>query len=286
MPAAALPREVRAVPLTRTEVRADDDGEAIGFRGHAAVFDSRTWIGPKRWGFWEEIAPGAFRDVLGDDAAFLINHDPNLVLARNPATMQLSEDDTGLAVDADLARTNYGVDLAISLNRGDVTQMSFAFEVRDEQWLEEEDSGDEIRRILAVKRLWDVSAVTYPAYPDTDASLRAQGIEVLARHRGLDLSQARHLAEDPDQAGDVTASVGRQLRALRPAAPRALPPPAVKGSARRGGATRPSPPRPLVRLVVRGPRDQASIRRANTSSTTASHGQPSGARIAQGCVVA
>src|SRR5690606_11377800 len=59
-----------------------EDGEPIGFKGHAAVFNSRTWIGSKSWGFWEQIDPRAFRKTLNEaDVRFLINHDPNLLLA-------------------------------------------------------------------------------------------------------------------------------------------------------------------------------------------------------------
>src|SRR5688500_5465668 len=97
-------RELRTVTLQAPEVRAtktDDDTEELRFTGHSAVFNERTWIGPKRWGFWEEIDPGFFRNVLDDDAAFLVNHDPNIVLARNGKTMKLSTDKRGLVVDAE-----------------------------------------------------------------------------------------------------------------------------------------------------------------------------------------
>jgi HK97 family phage prohead protease len=112
------------------------DGDTIGFRGHAALFERRTWIGPKKWGFWEQVARGAFTKSIGEsDVRFLINHNPDLVLARTSSeTLRLAEDSVGLLADADLAPTSYGRDLAISLERGDVSQMSFAFEVVRESW--------------------------------------------------------------------------------------------------------------------------------------------------------
>lgn len=178
--------ERRALALSGVEVRAAaNDGDPIGFTGHAALFDSRTWIGPKKWGFWEQVRSGAFtKSISESDVRFLINHDPNLVLARNKAdTLTLSEDDDGLLTVADMAPTTYARDLAISMERGDVTQMSFAFETVRDEW-ETLDDGDEVRTIVEAK-LWDVSVVTFPAYDDTDASLRSVAFDVLCTRMGL-----------------------------------------------------------------------------------------------------
>jgi HK97 family phage prohead protease len=204
----------RVAPLDQRAVtRADGDPDAaIGFKGHAAVFNTRTWIGSKRWGFWEEIAPGAFTKSLGEsDVRFLINHDPNLILARMAHTakdtLALVEDEIGLAVDADMAPTSYGRDLAISLERSDVTQMSFAFDMIAYEWSYLAD-GTELLRHTEVS-LWDVSPVTYPAYVETDAGLRMD-VMAAARSAGwsavdLDLL-ARQLADPtPDTLAALQA---------------------------------------------------------------------------------
>lgn len=195
IPTDPLGRELRTVALDSSVVtRSKDDTKSIGFVGHAAVFNSPTQIGGKRWGWREQIAPGAFAKTIKEaDVRFLINHNPDLVLARTVAdTLRLSEDDTGLLTDADLARTTYGEDLAISLERGDVTQMSFAFQVVKEEW--EEAAEDELPlRTLKELRLFDVSSVTYPAYEDTDGGLRAAAIDVLARSMNLTTSQRAEL---------------------------------------------------------------------------------------------
>jgi HK97 family phage prohead protease len=167
------------------ERRADD---SIGFKGYAAKFNKRTQIGPKTWGFQEQIAEGAFAKSIGEsDVRFLQNHDPNFVLARSKAgTLRLAEDKIGLPVDADMAPTSYARDLAILLDRGEVDQMSFAFTVvsdKDERW-ETLDDGTELRTILRAQ-LWDVSAVTFPAYKDTTAGLRSVAFDVLADKLGL-----------------------------------------------------------------------------------------------------
>jgi HK97 family phage prohead protease len=179
-------RELRTVTLEAPEVRAADDDKALRFTGHAAVFNERTWIGPKRWGFWEQIDPGFFRNVLDDDAAFLVNHDPNIVLARNGKTLSLSTDKRGLVTDAEWDPADPDAAMwAGRVRRGDVTQMSFAFTVAEEKWAED-DEGQETRTLLTAERLYDVSLVTYPAYEGTDAGMRDGAAEVVKRHRGYD----------------------------------------------------------------------------------------------------
>jgi HK97 family phage prohead protease len=214
----------RVAPLDqRAVVRADDPEAPIGFKGHAAVFDTRTWIGSKRWGFWEEMALGCFTKTLGEaDVRFLINHDPNLILARlahaASDTLALVEDAVGLAVDADMAPTSYGRDLAISLDRGDITQMSFAFDMVAYEWSYLAD-GTELLRHTEVA-LWDVSPVTYPAYVETDAGLRMD-VMAAARSAGwsaVDLDMlARRLADPTPETMAALHSLARGAEISPPA---------------------------------------------------------------------
>jgi len=170
------------------ETRKDGDGEELHYSGHAAVFNQRTWIGPKRWGFFEEIDPGFFRNVLDDDAKFLVNHDPNRLLARNGNTMTLSTDKTGLVADARWdARDDEARMWALRVSRGDVNQMSFAFTVAEEKWAEDPETGEETRTLLTAEHLYDVALVTYPAYEGTDGGMREEeAAAVVLRHRGYD----------------------------------------------------------------------------------------------------
>jgi HK97 family phage prohead protease len=179
--------ERRVVPLHKVEVRANDDG-TFAVAGHAAVFDD---LSENLGGFRERIKRGAFKKVLRDDpdVRFLFNHDPNLVLARTHAgSLALKEDATGLEYDADCAPTSYAADLRVLLDRGEVTQSSFAFRVAPggDEWIEDPDTGGLIREISEFSGLYDVSAVTYPAYPTTDVGLRALA--------GLNAGDARDLA--------------------------------------------------------------------------------------------
>lgn len=163
----------RSVPAL-FEVRTKDDG-TFGMRGHAAVYDV---LSENLGGFREKIDPGAFDVVLDSnpDVRALFNHDPNLVLARTTnGTLRLHEDERGLVYEADIAPTSVGNDLRVWLERGDITQSSFAFRVGSggDSWEEDEDTGALIRTIHSFSALFDVSPVTYPAYPAATAAPRS-----------------------------------------------------------------------------------------------------------------
>lgn len=184
--------ERRVVDLSGIEIRAAGEDGVIAIRGHAAVFNrySQPLYSFFEGRFVEQIAPGAFAKTLAEhDIRLLINHDPNLILARTASgTLRLSEDNIGLAVDADMAPTSYARDLALSIERGDVSQMSFRFEALQEDWSETSE-GTPLRTVLEAK-LYDNSIVTFPAYTDTDVALRSVQFEVLMQTLGLDTLDA------------------------------------------------------------------------------------------------
>lgn len=159
----------RRVELSGVEVRAKEDG-GFTFEGLAAVFDE---LSEDLGGFREIIKRGAFKDVLDDDVRFLYNHNPDYVLARNTSgSLELEEKPTGLATVADVAPVSYADDIRVLIERGDVSGMSFAFRVAEDSWAEDDDENL-IRTVHKFERLFDVSVVTYPAYPQTDAAVRA-----------------------------------------------------------------------------------------------------------------
>ncbi len=152
----------------RVETREDGKRRIVG---HAAVFNQ---LSEDLGGFREQIAPGAFADAIKtDDVRALFNHNPDHVLGRNMAgTLQLSEDSRGLAIEIDPPDTQLARDLLVSMERGDINQMSFGFSVRPngQNWAKD-DSGQVVRTLTKV-RLFDVSPVTFPAYPQTDVAAR------------------------------------------------------------------------------------------------------------------
>jgi HK97 family phage prohead protease len=162
-------REVRAAPA--------EDGK-LRFEGYAAVFNEYS---EDLGGFREIILPGAFKDALGGDVRCLMNHDPNYVLGRpKSGTLQLDEDERGLHFIVTAPDAAWARDLYLSVERGDIDQCSFAFSVNEggEVW-RKTDGGAE--RVLVSLSLYDVSIVTYPAYPGTQAKVRSAE-EVLRDH--------------------------------------------------------------------------------------------------------
>jgi HK97 family phage prohead protease len=155
---------------TRTVSIEDIDlGDGLTFRGHAALFD--TWS-HDLGGFRERIQKGAFTRTLAadHDIRMFLNHDSNIVLGSTRAgTLRLSEDERGLAVEADLPDTQAGRDLSTLITRGDVHAMSFGFRVPKggDVW-----EGRE--RTLVDVDLAEVSPVTgWEAYAGTTASVRS-----------------------------------------------------------------------------------------------------------------
>lgn len=163
-------KEIRAFEGA-IEVRQSEEGESRMVEGYAAVYESNS---EEMWGFIERIAPGAFDTALAvSDVRALVNHDPDKILARTASgTLTLSVDERGLKYSFEAPETTAGNDLLISLQRGDINQSSFGFTVAEDEW-EFRDDGPDVRTITRVDRLFDVSPVTYPAYPDTTVAQRS-----------------------------------------------------------------------------------------------------------------
>jgi HK97 family phage prohead protease len=170
-----MEREIRSLPI-QTEWRVmRDEGEPTKIVGHAAVFDK---LSDSIMGFREKIAPGAFARSIKKkaDVRALWNHDPNYVLGRTKSkTLKLKEDDVGLAIEIMPPDTQWANDLVTTIERGDVDQMSFGFVVVKESWEENVKKGESTRTLEEVD-LYDVSPVTFPAYPQTDVAVRAKEI--------------------------------------------------------------------------------------------------------------
>lgn len=151
------------------ERRAGSDGAGVMAAGYAIVFNSEVDIGG--W-FRERIMPGAVTETLKtSDVRAYFGHDPDKVLGRLSAgTLRLTEDSKGLAVEIDLPDTTHGRDVAVSIERGDITGMSFGFVVTHEEW--DETVEPALRTIHAIE-LREVSIVSEPAYDDTSVALRS-----------------------------------------------------------------------------------------------------------------
>lgn len=159
----------RRISTLDLEVRAlDGTPDKPSIAGYAAVFNQ---LSEDLGGFREKISPGAFTKSLGNDVRALFNHDSNIVLGRTKAkTLRIAEDQKGLVIEIDPPDTEAARSLVASIKRGDISQMSFGFLTRSDIW---EDIDGKIVRTLIDVDLYDVSPVTFPAYPQTDVAARS-----------------------------------------------------------------------------------------------------------------
>jgi uncharacterized protein len=186
---------------SQIEVRAADDGQPAKLVGYAAVFDQLSVMLYGR--FRERISRGAFAGSLAGDVRALWNHDANLPLGRTTAgTLTLAEDAHGLRVEIMPPATQAGRDAIESIRRGDVDQMSFAFEVLEDDWDQLADGT--LVRTLRKAVLLDVSPVVFPAYP---------GTTIAARDR-LSFGDMPAIPELISESGSGDVDDGRQPAAL------------------------------------------------------------------------
>ncbi|MGG1673314.1 HK97 family phage prohead protease [Paenibacillus sp. NRS-1783] len=158
------------------DLRADPEGNVM--QGHAAVFEQETIIGG--W-FKEIIERGAFDKTDFKDVIMTVNHDlKRIPLARSRnnnanSTLQLQVDELGLDTRAVLDTENNAESRAVysAVGRGDLSGMSFIFAVRDETW-EGLDTELPTRRIKDIAKVFEISAVSFPAYAGTDIHARDQ----------------------------------------------------------------------------------------------------------------
>lgn len=163
-------RKIEFKRIFSTEMRAEQsEGKRI-LTGHAAVFDQETSIG----GYFREVLrKGCFKKTIQEyDQAALWDHETGKPLGRRSAqTLELAEDDTGLFFRIFLGEQSWANDAWISIQRGDVSGMSFSFRATPGKviWTLAQNPSDDLREIFECM-LYEISPVTFPAYEGTDVS--------------------------------------------------------------------------------------------------------------------
>lgn len=160
------------------DVNANNDEKHGNFiEGRAIVYDTPTNLG---W-YTEIIDKGALDSTDVKDVRLLINHNTDMIpLARSRnntdnSTMQFTVDEDGMLIRANLDTENNveAKSLYSAIERGDISGMSFMFTVDEDSW-EDEEAEHPIRHIISLRRIFEVSAVTFPAYEAT--TLEARGL--------------------------------------------------------------------------------------------------------------
>ena len=157
----------------RTEKKEDGkmraDGVAILYDEVTVLFEDSSVR------YEEEIAKGAAsKSLKEDDIRAVWNHNYDIVLGRNSAgTLELDEQESGVHVGIDFPNSQEGRDKYTTVERGDVSQMSFGFDILKES-VTDDNSGDKrvIRSRVEEIKLWEVSPVTFPAYENTKLNAR------------------------------------------------------------------------------------------------------------------
>lgn len=180
------------------EVRAEQNEERGSYiTGRPIVYDARTDIGP-----WDEIIDrGALDNTDLKDVRFLVNHNVDMIpLARSRnnntnSTMQMSVDDEGMEIRVDLDTENNtdAKSLYSAVSRGDISGMSFMFSVDEDRW-ENVDTDHPTRHIISIRRVLEVSAVTFPAYAQTSIQTRGLSDALDSAKESLE-SERRRLRE-------------------------------------------------------------------------------------------
>lgn len=177
-------RQTRAVAGDFT-VR--DDGDQLKLEGYFAVFGQSYELWP---GATESVDPHAFDDCLEDDVRCLVNHDTRLVLGRTKAgTLTLRVDDHGLFGSVAINKDDSdAMNLYSRVQRKDVDQCSFGFDILDEETEHRQDGS--VHWTIKKVKLYEVSCVTFPAYTDTSVEARQRDFDQIKK-RELDAWKAR-----------------------------------------------------------------------------------------------
>ena len=190
-----MKKEIR---MFEFEVRAEQDEQHGSIlTGRPIVFGQRT-----NMGFFDEIIEqGALDTTDLKDVRFLVNHNTDMIpLARSRnnnenSTMQMSVDSDGMKIRVDLDTENNAEarSLYSAVSRGDLSGMSFMFSVDGDAW-DDVDTEHPTRRIRSIKRVMEVSAVTFPAYSQTSIQVRGLSDALDSAKESLENERAK-LAE-------------------------------------------------------------------------------------------
>jgi len=182
-------REYRSMPLLHKRAEAEPEENYI-VEGHAATYDEYLLFNDGMNDFYERIDPHAFDETDMSDVVFLIDHDGRVFARTRNGSVQLMHDDIGLFCRVDLSRSSSARGVHEDIMCGNYDQMSFAFIVKDDE-ITRDDKGYH-RVIKSVGKLFDISAVSFPANPHTSIgkSARSAFDGFIEEEKRLELAKA------------------------------------------------------------------------------------------------
>lgn len=160
------------------EIRSEGSEDAV-VRGYASTFDTYELYDDPDFGpIYERISPQAFDDADMSDVVFLRDHTGRVLARTKNGSVKLSTDEHGLDTETNLGLTGASREMLEDIRVGNYTQMSFSFVVDDYHWERSDPDAmiNNVRVIDRIKKLYDISAVAFPANPYTDIGLSARDL--------------------------------------------------------------------------------------------------------------
>lgn len=196
-------REYRNVSINNFEIRKAEEGQDESFivEGYATTWDEYVLFEDEGVQYKEQILPEAFEGADMSDVIFVKDHEGTVFARTKNGTLQLSVDDHGLKVRADMSKTTSARQAFEEIASGMYDQMSFAFTVN----VDEYDKKTHKRTIKGLKKLYDTSFVGFPANPGTDIGVATRDYfnGVIEAERAERLAQEQALKEAREKYMEV-----------------------------------------------------------------------------------
>lgn len=200
-------REYRNFPMV--EVRKEGENEpSFLVEGYASTFEPYVLFEDEGIEYKERILPEAFDNCDMSDVIFLKDHEGTVFARTKNNTLTLEVDKNGLLTKTDLSKTSASREMFEEISTGMYSQMSFAFIVDDDEY----NTTEHLRTIRHIKKIFDVSAVSFPANPTTDISVATRSrfdgfieqekAERLAREQEILLARAKYNYEKEKHHGN------------------------------------------------------------------------------------
>lgn len=194
-------REYRTIPLFETRKAEEGEAESYIVEGYASTFEPYVLFEEDGIQYKEQITPDAFKECDMSDVIFCKDHEGTVFARTRNNTLELSVDDKGLFTRTDLSKTASARAMFEEIQAGMYDQMSFAFIVREDDY----DKKEHLRTIRKVEKLFDVSAVSFPANPGTDIGvatrdyfngvIEIERAERLAKEEALKEAKKKYMEE-------------------------------------------------------------------------------------------
>ena len=185
-------REYRTLVSFGAEKKDDNEEKSYKISGYASTFDTYTLFEVDGIEYKERIDSHAFDNADMSDVIMQYDHTGKVFARTSNGTLSVSVDERGLKVEADLSTTEASRELYDEIASGLIIKMSFAFKVSEEHY----DSNSHTRVVDKISKVYDVSAVSIPANPDTEIFARSAFFDgVIEKDKAERLEQTRKEAE-------------------------------------------------------------------------------------------